>query len=178
MKFTSVSIFHILLIFCFIVLIKEKLKKEEEAPLVRLLWFFIYLLNKNKNKSRCKEKEPDGEWGVGTDKILTAPVRADHVRTQSTCIRISLSLSSEFNSHFHLSAFLHIVTPRETTNNVHVRVRVLRSLFIMISGGSLLNAMLSFMALSIACQVVYFLFFFAFLLSQSIYLPKHSSIVN
>lgn len=46
----------------------------------------LYLLNKN--KSRCKEKEPDGQWGVGTDKILTAPVRADHVRTQSTCIRI------------------------------------------------------------------------------------------
>lgn len=169
------SIFHILLIFCFIVLIKEKSKKEEEeAPLVRLLWFFIYLLNKNKNKSRCKEKEPDGEWGVGTDKILTAPVRADHVRTQSTCIRISLSLSSEFNSHFHLSAFLHIVTPRETTNNVHVRVRVrvLRSLFIMISGGSLLNAMLSFIALSIAWQFVYFLFFLAFLLSQSILSSK------
>lgn len=113
---------------------------------------------------------------MGTDKILTAPVRADHVRTQSTCIRISLSLSSEFNSHFHLSAFLHIVTPRETTNNVRVRVRVrvrvLRSLFIMISGGSLLNAMLSFIALSIAWQFVYFLFFLAFLLSQSILSSK------
>lgn len=66
------SIFHILLIFFFHRLIKEKLKKEE-APLVRLLWFFIYLLNKNKNKSRCKEKEPDGQWGVGTDKNSNCP---------------------------------------------------------------------------------------------------------
>lgn len=63
LKFTFMSNFsHFINIF-FIVLIKEKLKKEEEAPLVRLLWFFISSI-KIKVGAKKRSQMGSGEWAL------------------------------------------------------------------------------------------------------------------